>query len=34
MQENSFSEIKIVKDYQNIHRVIYGAKKWKQLFKE
>jgi len=27
MQENSFSNIKIVKDYQNIDRVIYGVKK-------
>ncbi len=27
MQEKSFSEIKIIKDYQNIDRVIYGVKK-------
>jgi len=27
LQENSFSDIKIVKDYQNIDRVIYGVKK-------
>ena len=26
MQENSFSNIKIVKDYQNIDRIIYGEK--------
>jgi hypothetical protein len=29
MQDNSFSGIKIIKDFQNIDRVIYGVKKWK-----
>jgi release factor glutamine methyltransferase len=27
LQENSFSDIRIVKDYQNIDRIIYGVKK-------
>jgi hypothetical protein len=34
MEQNHFSNITIIKDYQKIDRIVYGELKWKQLCKE